>query len=509
MSEQPIERLNYFNGQRLEAVDFRLEQEFHIRTQRWLSKSLFSAGVADGLDVSAVEDPATGKKTKVRVTEGLALDDLGRAIILVAPVELLPQARFLCVRYTEYRDRVQESECTVRGAATGTVARSKGPERIVSDAEFTWRAVPPANDERELIIAELELATDCTVARVVSGARRWAVATQVSKVFTYALEGEKEIDGNAANQKLLRFHVTGRTPNSVSLCLRARQFSPLYYTEMGSHKHTAAATAAGVGGRIKTDVALGIDEHQHIAATTGPDLLTAPSHSHSITAAAHLEALGTDGGGLDVSGQFIKLDKPSGPDLAKVVTTILNPIALTTAIVDFFGTLLSGNRKDVYAPVVLDQALTSITISGGSSTVTGFTAGLKPRAPGAPELHRHFVDVSVGMDPEGATGPAQVRTAAQLTYFSNLKVSIDGSDPDDTTAAILAQIAQSQSGAWNGQTALNGGVGLPLSTRDGTGLIRLDLLGLPGVSFGPGVHEIAFSVAAGTGGCLQYNLYVE
>ena len=508
MSEQPIERLNYFNGQRLEAGDLRLEQDFHIRVQRWLSKSLFSAGVADGLDVSAVADPVTRKKTKVRVSEGLALDDLGRAIILVGPVELIPQARFLCVRYAEHKERIQEGECAVRGAAPATVARTGGPERIVSDAEFTWRAAPPANDERELIIAELELDTDCTVARVVSGARRWAVATQVSKVFTYALEGEKEIDGNDANHKLLRFHVTGRTPNSVLLCLRARQFSTLYYTEMGSHKHTAAATAAGTGGRIKTDVALGIDEHQH-SAGTGTEALTAPDHSHAITAAAHLEALGTDTGGLDVSGQFIKLDKPSGPDLAKVVTTILNPIALTTAIFDFFGDLLSGNRKDVYAPVVLDQALSPFTVSGGSRTVTGFTGGLKPPAGPQPELHRHFVDVSVGMDPAGATGPAQVRAGAQFTYFSNLKVSIDGSDRDATTAAILAQIAQNQSGAWSAQTALNGGVGLPLSTRNGTGLIRLDLLGLPGVSFGPGVHEIEFSVAAGTGGCLQYNLYVE
>ena len=157
----------------------------------------------------------------------------------------------------------------------------------------------------------------------------------------------------------------------------------------------------------------------------------------------------------------------------------------------------------------LNAALKTFTVTGGGGAVTGSTGGLAPAGGAQPELHKHFVDVAVGTDPVGSTGAAQVRGGTQLTYFSNLKVSIDGSNPDDTTAAILAQIAQNQSGAWNMAASLDGGVGQPLSTKEGTGLIRLDLLGVPGVSFEPGVHEIEFSVAAGTGGCLQYNLYIE
>src|SRR5438094_368397 len=44
MSEKPLERLNYYNGQRLEARDLKLEQEYHIRVRRWLNKSLYTSG---------------------------------------------------------------------------------------------------------------------------------------------------------------------------------------------------------------------------------------------------------------------------------------------------------------------------------------------------------------------------------------------------------------------------------------------------------------------------------
>src|SRR6476646_8079085 len=79
MNEKPIERLNYYNGQRLEADDLKLEQEYHIRVRRWLNKSLFSAGIAEGLEV--YQDSANPQK--VIITPGLALDAVGREIILL------------------------------------------------------------------------------------------------------------------------------------------------------------------------------------------------------------------------------------------------------------------------------------------------------------------------------------------------------------------------------------------------------------------------------------------
>ena len=60
MIEKPIDRLNYFNGQRLEATDFKTEQDYHIRVRRWLNKSLYSAGIARGLEVHATTTIAEG-----------------------------------------------------------------------------------------------------------------------------------------------------------------------------------------------------------------------------------------------------------------------------------------------------------------------------------------------------------------------------------------------------------------------------------------------------------------
>ena len=84
MSEKPLERLNYFNGQRLEAGDLRLEQEYHIRVRRWLNKSLYSAGIGRGLEVRAIPpDPVKQDPPRVGVSLGLAIDDDGREIILL------------------------------------------------------------------------------------------------------------------------------------------------------------------------------------------------------------------------------------------------------------------------------------------------------------------------------------------------------------------------------------------------------------------------------------------
>ena len=54
MNEKPLERLNYFNGQRLQAADFKLEQDYHMRVRRWLNRSLYTPGIASGLEVYAM-----------------------------------------------------------------------------------------------------------------------------------------------------------------------------------------------------------------------------------------------------------------------------------------------------------------------------------------------------------------------------------------------------------------------------------------------------------------------
>jgi len=101
-----VERLGYANGQRLEAVDLRLEQQYHIHLRRLLNSGLFTPGVVNGLEV----DTVPSQPRQVRVRAGLALDPAGREIVLGAetivevpnlrPVDN-PLGYFLVIRYAE------------------------------------------------------------------------------------------------------------------------------------------------------------------------------------------------------------------------------------------------------------------------------------------------------------------------------------------------------------------------------------------------------------------------
>lgn len=128
MSEKPVERLNYYNGQRLEARDFKLEQEYHIRVRRWLNKSLYSPGIARGLEVR--EEQGT---LNVIVSPGLALDAEGREILLWeeerVPVQsysgssdAVVEGNYLVIEYREEKLEEEKSGCTPR--RTGTAEQS-------------------------------------------------------------------------------------------------------------------------------------------------------------------------------------------------------------------------------------------------------------------------------------------------------------------------------------------------------------------------------------------------
>jgi hypothetical protein len=460
MSQKPIERLNYFNGQRLEADDLRLEQDYHIQVQRWLMKTLFRPGVAKGFDVHILPG---GKK--IRLDPGLALDDLGRAIILVAPVELTPQARLLCMRYAERKERQQEGNCAVNINGGATVPASwGGPERILSQPDIFWRADPPARDTRELIIAELEIDASCTVKKVASGPRLHASPLPVQQVRQLSFEGEKDIDAN--NAKVITFYIRGPRPNAVTLYLRAKQFSTLHYSEMG--QVTPRITGSGSGGAFVTAAPDRVDAHRHDRGTlyAGPEI---PPHTH------------------DVVG---RVDGPLG---SNVLVKAPNP---------FFG-----------APDTFKNAGVGfeVQISPHQHPIGGMT----DTAPQDVDL-KHTHPITVNISPTGSVGPTTVREGNQLTYLSQLQITIGkrGGTYVNYTDKILRYVKDNNSPSppnpWGGQAVINGQPGDPLVTI-GTGPIRLDLI--DGLSFEPdqvNPYEITLSVTgAGNGGSIEYSLYVE
>ena len=245
MSDPAIERLNYFNGQRLEAADLKLEQDYHINVRRWLSRSLFTPGIAKGLEVSIKPtDPHT-----VLVDLGLALDGSRREIILVEQVEVpvtgLPSnqgdpvfGNYLVIEYHEEQVATVRDGCAVRLAAACRATEDKSwgdPSRILAQPKLSIQNNWPKLDESKpedykIVLAQLELNPDCTVRKIRSDVRQYVGASTPARVSGLSIEGEKDIDKD--NPKVLHFHVKGGHLDRAVLFLRGAQFSTLYYTEL-------------------------------------------------------------------------------------------------------------------------------------------------------------------------------------------------------------------------------------------------------------------------------------
>ena len=76
----PPRRVNFVDGLLLTAADFAAEQEYH-RRMRYLHNRLHGHGTVSGLEVVA-------RRGRVRVGPGLAIDVLGREIVVTAPLSL-------------------------------------------------------------------------------------------------------------------------------------------------------------------------------------------------------------------------------------------------------------------------------------------------------------------------------------------------------------------------------------------------------------------------------------
>lgn len=103
----PFERNRYFYGKLLTVRDFESEQKYFNDKRRLLNRLMFGSGVLSGMSVVAVDD-----KT-VSVEMGVAIDYIGREIVIPAPVTMklsmiegftnneYKKNVYLCVAYDE------------------------------------------------------------------------------------------------------------------------------------------------------------------------------------------------------------------------------------------------------------------------------------------------------------------------------------------------------------------------------------------------------------------------
>jgi len=528
MYEKPLERLNYYNGRPLDAADFKTEQEYHIRTRRWLNKSLYAGGgIAHGLEVSKVPG---NNSPRVLVTPGLALDGEGREIILLDAVELevcsfsgsgtiAVQGNYLVIEYQESKIAIESGSC-IAHARGSSVSKPHwgGPSRIQSQVKFSWLPYIPHPTSGQIVLARVEL-KDCTsVDHIDTGARHYIGQSWMQTVRQFALEGESEIafipkasfpapKAGAADVRQdvevvgrIYFHIRGRQSPSVTLHLRSEKISPLHYTELGSHTHGANSSSS-------------VDDHT----ITLNDI----SHVHGLTNVITDTEKGDDtfgGLGPHVHWIFAK-SQPLWPhdtlDNAGSFGFVLNKQGGTANTVD----------NDVHDP---NESSKSVIFGGAHRHELIRRGPVGTGDPAKTDTPESFTQITLthtnvasatAVDAFGAKVPS--RDGDPLAYVDDLQIFLgiagDSVQSVNRTNEILIQLANSNPVDWGGKNKIgNSGLSGDVLKDKGTGPIRLDYLN--DTTFVEGEYCIELRVAArhdplgnkiANGGKILYNLYVE
>ena len=513
MIEKPLERLNYYNGQRLEASDLKLEQDYHIRVRRWLNRSLYSPGIARGLEVR--EEKGT---RNVIISPGLALDAEGHEIILLENAhEIVPgrgrqragaaseaevEGLYLTIRYDEQSVAEERGVCFAR-ASGDDPSRSRpaagGPARISAQPVFAWRMFLPPDSSGEIVLAQVELDKGCNeVSQVDASVRRYVGALSSAKVRQFALEGERDIAHipglTAAQQAVGRiyFHIRGRQPNAITLYLRGERFPTVFYTELGA---------------VKPTLQLGVGIETLEPFTTQPD--AAYQHRHQVL----VQQTQDDEAATDHSHRiFFATEKAVKEDDwllgRKIPPGGSGPGGRLQIELDYEYQLGAG-----------DWDLRQLGEAGG---VQGRVEGGRHRHT-IPQFntemerisfpHKHKVSPTGSIDPIGITDPSppaySARSGDPLGFVDGVRVLINGVDQ---TNDILGQLADSNPADWPPGSKLGDGSGNHALVLKGTGPIRLDFL--PDLYFIEGEYYIELRVPVpangkANGGRLLYNLYIE
>jgi len=454
--DDALQRLNFFNGQRLAAVDLRTEQGYHMGMRRLLNRSLYSAGIVVGLEV----DLDKTDKHRVIVRQGLAFDNQGREIFI--PTDVSVQAmgapsstpgvvfgNLLVVYYKELRQSPAQMNCVI-GAPYRPCSADLAwgaPTRIVADAVFEFLDSWPSSDSGKIVLAQVELSKTCEVVRASTGVRKYAVPAKAGRTRALALVGEADIA--PGNIKRLLFHIADGLPDRAILYLKGGQFTAFWYSELAKHTH-------GLHVKIPNDQWVIDLTHSHLL--TG-QLQVDGGHKHAYWKGDKNERTGIDHWGDDV--QALNSGTPPNQSRVQPEADADNPF------------LVSGAHTHDVSKIAV-----------GPPDKTSFT--LKP------DFSPSFLD-STGQGPG-------VRSGNAYDYFQAMAVKLDGVD---VTAKILQQMP----------TFAQLGVGASVTpssepfVKDGTPAIDVALLG---VDLLPGAHTLEFSVAPTKGGGkVYYNLYID
>lgn len=461
-SDEALERLNYFNGQRLAATDLRAEQSHHLGMRRVLNRSLYSAGIVTGLEV----EPDNADKHRVIVRDGLAFDHLGREIFIPIDVSVhvmgVPSSapgvvfgNLLVVSYREMRKFPSQNSCVI-GAAykpCGADLAWGAPTRVVADAVFEFLDSWPAADSGKIVLAQIELSKSCEVVRAASGVRKYAVPVKAGKTRSLSIVGEHDIaPGNA---KLLHFHIADGLPDRAQLYLMGGEFSSLWYSELAKHGHTLNLVVKGDDATGKGWVVDFDHDHQ-----LDGEMALDGAHRHAFWV--------EETGGANEGGFRMAENAWTETNSAQIGTSSVSPLELSKEH---------------------SHGLEDVTVGDANPTTYTIT----------PDFTGSNVE-DTGMGPGLRMGAAGLRAGRAYTYFEEMEVSLDGVEVTDK---ILLQIPDfAQLGVGTSVTPAS-----ELFVTEGTPAIDLLLLD---VVLMPGAHTLKFRVPTDKGGGkLYFSLYLD
>jgi hypothetical protein len=507
MNEKPLERLNYFNGQRLQAGDFRLEQDYHMRVRRWLNRSLYTGGIAMGLEVYAVPG-----RPVVKVQPGLAIDSLGREIILLEAQEVpvmhdAPgrgmKGSYLVIRYHEELLAQQDACCSPVGM-NGDRPAQGGPSRVLAEPILECVADLPHEASGKVLLGRILLTPECkSIASIDTSVRRYVGEGSAAKVRQYALEGVRDIDPDNSGKVL--FHIRGRQPTAVALYVRAARLPTLYYTEMGHHTHGVTVDLSlppHVHKLVEDGSPAETGKHRvsvnGVTANTDADIWQGVIALNGIAWAAAAPGLNVAAPGAGLAAIAL-----AAAELALLGGGVLNadrPMALALSPRPFlrFQADSLPTRVDLTVDIDADP-------DGHSHSIPQATRAFPEN--GSQSLPSGGTGTS---DPAGVGGTSPVYAAHNdlpIQWVEGLQVRIDGAD---CTLALITQLVNRRppSEDWS---SLGNGTAAHEIAQSGTGELRLDFL--EGLTLDEGEHVIEFRVpnVAGkrNGGRIHYNLYVE
>jgi hypothetical protein len=216
-------RVRFFDGQFLQEQDFIDEQKFHLDRERRQSRLLRLTGISAGLTVTS------DAESRITVTAGMAVDALGRHLVLAADTAVQLDEDFADQQGIEVHLAYMESaeDPTPDGAPGGAGARrwDESPRIVVVAPDGTTTVAPeeasPDLDDHTVLLARLAVANGQVVVDLTAAQRSTLSVAGALGIGTTAPGSDLEIGDYGPRDRHLTFKTAGGDGHRSGIQLRA------------------------------------------------------------------------------------------------------------------------------------------------------------------------------------------------------------------------------------------------------------------------------------------------